>query len=92
MMEDYVKGELHDMNQNDLNKNKIRHRLIIRGKNNYTVNEDVMHISMNENKTENNWDTLEEVIYECPYDTSSVVMEDYVNEELDNSNHNYLME
>ena len=31
-------------------------------------------------------DTLEELIYECPDDTSPVVMEDRVNEELDGIN------
>ena len=47
---------------------------------------------MKENDTETNWDTLEEVIYEWPYDISLFVIEDCVNEKLGDSNKNYLIE
>ena len=57
-----------------------------------TVNEYVIHINMYENDTETNWYTLEQVIDEWPYETSPVVMEYCVNEELDNSNQHYLIE
>ena len=47
---------------------------------------------MNENETETNWYTLEEVIYERPYDTSPAKSEYRVNEELDDINQNYFIE
>ena len=50
-----------------------------------------MHINMNENDTETNLYALEESIYEWLDDTSPVVMEDCVNEELDGSNKHYLI-
>ena len=52
----------------------------------------MIHSNINEKETETNRDTLEEVIYEFPNDTYQVVMEDYENEELDDSKHNYLIE
>ena len=57
-----------------------------------TVNEDVIDRHLNEKGTETYQDTLLEVIYECPYGTSPVVMEDFVNEWLDYSNQKGLIE
>ena len=47
---------------------------------------------MNENETENNWDTLEEVIDEFPDDTSPIVVEDFLNGELEYNNQNGFIE
>ena len=47
---------------------------------------------MNENETETNRYTLEDVIDECQYYTSPVVMKDCVNWELDHINQNGLIE
>ena len=52
----------------------------------------MIHSNRNENDTENNRDTLEEVIKELPDDTSPVVMDDCVNEGLYDSNQNYLVD
>ena len=93
MKEDYVNEELYYMRQNDLNdENKIGLDEEEGEKSTQTVNEDVIHSNINEKETETNRDTLEEVIYEFPNDTYQVVMEDYENEELDDSKHNYLIE
>ena len=46
---------------------------------------------MNKNETETTRDTLEEVIYECPDDTSPYMMEDCVSEEHEDRNQNYLI-
>ena len=35
-------------------------------------------------------DSYNEVIYECPYDTSTAMIEDFVNKHLDDTNRNYL--
>ena len=43
---------------------------------------------MNKNENGTNQDNLEEVIDEWPDDTNPVVMEDFVNEELENRNQN----
>ena len=92
-MEDYVNEEFDYMNQNDLNhRNNIDLDEEEGEKSTQTVNEDVIHSNINEKETETNRDTLEEVIYEFPNDTYQVVMEDYENEELDDSKHNYLIE
>ena len=81
MMEDYINEELDDMNQMFLyDKNKIGLDEEEGEKPTGTVNEDVIHSNMNENGTESHRNTLEEVIDECPYDTSPVVIEDCVNE------------
>ena len=81
MMEDYINEELDDMNQMFLyDKNKIGLDEEEGEKPTGTVNEDVIHSNMNENGTESHHNTLEEVIDECPYDTSPVVIEDCVNE------------
>ena len=37
-------------------------------------------------------DTFEEVIYECPDETSPAMMQDSVNNNLDDNNNNYLNE
>ena len=47
---------------------------------------------MDENETETNQDTLEDVIDELPYETSPVVMDYCLNEELDCSNQNDVIE
>ena len=47
---------------------------------------------MNENDTENKQDILEELINESPYETSPVVMKDYINAELEDINHQDLIE
>ena len=44
---------------------------------------------MNENETETKQCTLDKVIEECPYGTSSAMIEDFGNEELDDSNPNF---
>ena len=63
MIEDYVNDELDDMNQNDLSdKNKIGLDGEEVEKATDNVNEYVIHTNMNENDTETNQDTLEEVI------------------------------
>ena len=46
----------------------------------------MVYRNTDENKTETTGYTSEEVIYECPYDTSPVVMEDSVNKEQKDSN------
>ena len=50
-------------------------------------NQGVIHIYIIQNETETNQDTLNKVIEKSP-----VVMKEYVNKELDDSNHNYLVE
>ena len=93
MMEDYINKELDDMNQNHLNeKNKIGLDEEEGEKTAETINEDVIHRNMNKNGTETNRDTLEEIIYECSDDTPPVVMEGYVNEDLDDGNQNDFIE
>ena len=47
---------------------------------------------MNKNDTDTNQGTFEEAIYECPYDTTPVVIEQFVNGEIYNGNQNYLIE
>ena len=46
-------------------------------------NEYVIHSNTNESNTENNQDTLEEVVYECPDKKTPDMREDFVNEELE---------
>ena len=48
----------------------------------------MIHRNMNKNENGTNQDNLEEVIDEWPDDTNPVVMEDFVNEELENRNQN----
>ena len=57
-----------------------------------TKNQGVIHIYIIQNETETNQDTLNKVIEKSPDEKSPVVMEEYVNKELDYSNHNYLVE
>ena len=108
MTEDYVNYELDDMNQNDLNEKNCElddmNQNDLNGgnkrgldkeegeKSTDTVNEYLIHSNMNENETETKQYNLVEVIYECPDDTSPVLMEYCVNEELGYSNKNDLIE
>ena len=91
-MEYDINDELDFMNQNDLNdENKLglhKEDVEIPTEN---INQDVMHINMNENDTETNLYALEELIYELSDDTSPFVREDSVNEELEYNNQNYLI-
>ena len=76
MTEDYVNGELDDMNKHVLNnENKIRLDEEEREKETKTITEDVIHSNVNENYTGPNWNNLKEVIYEYPDDISPVAMD-----------------
>ena len=52
----------------------------------------IIHIYIRENERENNCDTLKNVIEELPEDTSLVVMEECVNNEVDDDNRRNLFE
>ena len=49
-----------------------------------------MHRDITENETENNLGTYKEVMYEFPDDTSTTMVEDCVNKNLDYTNKKYL--
>ena len=55
-------------------------------------NEGVIHTDITENEKETNWDTLKKVIEKWAYDTSPVVMEEFVNDEVDYDNKHILIE
>ena len=76
---------------NDEHEDSIRNYLDDK---NYTeVNDEVREISIEtDNETEKNLDTYKEVIDECPDDTSTDMMEDGVNKNLDDTNKKYLNE
>ena len=57
-----------------------------------TENKDMIHSHMNLNETETNRDTFDVVIDELPDETYPAMIEDYVNDELDDMNQNYLSE
>ena len=64
VMEDGVKEELEDGNQNDLiDKNEIEVNDLVGEISIETENRDTIHRNMNVNKSEINMHTLEEVIY-----------------------------
>ena len=48
-----------------------------------TKNKGVIHRYINENETETNWDTFNKETEELPDNTSPVVMEEYVIDEID---------
>ena len=41
----------------------------------------MIHRDIKENEKENNWDTLDKVVEEFPYDTTSDEMEEFVTDE-----------
>ena len=57
-----------------------------------TENQDMIHSHMNLNETETNRDNFDVVIDELPDETYPAMIEDYVNDELDDMNQNYLSE
>ena len=75
-----------ETNQDTLNKvrEELPDYLYDEQKENTTENENegVIHRDMNENEIATHRDTLKRVSEECPYGISSVVMKEYVNNEL----------
>ena len=53
-----------------------------------TENDDLKYRNITENETKNNMNTNEEVIDECSDDTPTAMMEDYINNNLGDTNKN----
>ena len=83
--------EHENSNQNYLiegNETEVHDEVWVKLK--WTESEGVIHRDITENETERNMDTFEEVIYECPHDTSTNMMENNINENLNDNNKNNL--
>ena len=83
--EDSIRNYLDDKNYTEVN-DEVR-EISIETDNEYIINKDIT-----DNETEKNLDTYKEVIDECPDDTSTDMMEDGVNKNLDDTNKKYLNE